>query len=57
MFRTPAQYVYDDDITLQKASWPEWGHDQDQSILTVWPAGIIQHFLYTPDLDENMNMK
>ncbi len=37
-----------------------------QSILTVWPAGIIQLLfessyknipLYTPDLDENMNMK
>ncbi len=29
--------------TLQKTFWPEWGQVQDQSILTVWPAGIIQH--------------
>ncbi len=27
-------------ITLQKASWPEWGHVQERSILMVWPAGI-----------------
>ncbi len=31
-------------ITLQKASWPEWGHVQEWSILTVWPVGIMQHF-------------
>ncbi len=28
--------------TLQKASWMEWDHVQEQSILMVWPAGILQ---------------
>ena len=30
-------------FTLEKASWPERGYVQERSILTMWPAIIMQH--------------
>ncbi len=36
--------------TLQKASWPEWGHVQERSILMVWPADIMQHCTITAEI-------
>ena len=46
-FTTPPNLLMIDALrktqyTLQKVSWPEWGHVQERSILTICPAGIIQ---------------
>ncbi len=52
VFGFPCLLIY----TLQKASWPEWGYVEHTHGVTCRYNATL-HFLYTPDLDENMNMK
>ena len=39
--------------TTKSPSWPEWGHVQEWSTLTVWPADIMQHCTTNAEIFES----